>query len=120
MSAGAKGKVGIIGLGIMGGAMAKNMLEAGFTVYGFDVSQEAIDAFKSRGGIVCDSPRAVADKADVVILSLPSVAALDEVTSGQVGLPTAKQLANSSSVDEVVIAGRDRARAERAAREVGR
>ena len=81
---------GVVGLGIMGGAMAKNMLEAGFTVYGFDVSEEARKAFADRGGILCDSPGAVADKADVVILSLPSVAALDEVTSGQSGLPTSK------------------------------
>jgi len=79
---------GVVGLGIMGGAMAKNLLEAGFKVYGFDVSEEAKARFVERGGELCGSPGAVADKADVVILSLPSVAALDEVTSGQSGLPT--------------------------------
>lgn len=80
--------VGVVGLGIMGGAMAKNLLAAGFKVVGFDVSEAARTAFKSRGGELADSPRDVADKVDICILSLPTIAALDEVTSGQVGLPT--------------------------------
>jgi len=83
--------VGVVGLGIMGGAMAKNLLAAGFRVVGFDVSEAAKAVFKERGGELAESPREVADKVDIVLLSLPSVAALDEVTSGQVGLPTSSK-----------------------------
>jgi putative dehydrogenase len=83
--------VGVVGLGIMGGAMAKNLLAAGFRVVGFDVSADAKAAFTARGGELASSPKEVADKVDIVILSLPTIQALDEVTSGQVGLPTSSK-----------------------------
>ena len=34
--------VGVIGLGIMGGPMAKNLVAGGFTVYGFDVAERHV------------------------------------------------------------------------------
>jgi putative dehydrogenase len=83
--------VGVVGLGIMGGAMAKNLLAAGFRVVGFDVAEAAKKAFTDRGGELASSPKDVADKVDIVILSLPSIAVLDEVTSGQNGLPSSSK-----------------------------
>lgn len=78
--------VGVIGLGIMGGAMARNLLAAGFRVVGYDVSERAIAAFATEGGETVANPLEVGNRARIVILSLPGVAALDEVVGGQAGL----------------------------------
>jgi len=78
--------VGLLGLGIMGSAMAPNLIAAGFTVVGFDVSAERQAAFAASGGWVATSPRAVADAADVVISVLPSAQALQDVIHGADGI----------------------------------
>ena len=78
--------VGVIGLGTMGGAMARHLLAAGNQVTGRDVSGPCVDAFVAAGGTAAPSPAELADAADLVILSLPSVAAFDEVVSGPGGL----------------------------------
>ena len=74
-------KIGIIGLGIMGGAIARNLIAAGFTVTGFDVAKSASEALAGMGGIVARSADAAADGAEIVLTSLPSVAALDETAA---------------------------------------
>lgn len=78
--------VGVVGLGVMGSAMGGNLLAAGFSVVGFDVAAERRDAHAAAGGEVVDSPAAVAESADAVVLSLPSVAALEAVVGGAGGL----------------------------------
>lgn len=79
-------KVGMIGLGIMGSAMSANLLKAGFSVVGYDILPELVEALGNKGGIVAASCREVADSSDVVITSLPSVEALQDVVSGEDGL----------------------------------
>ncbi len=81
-----KQKIGMIGLGIMGSAMSPNLLKAGFSVIGYDILPELIQVLVDKGGIGAASCREVADKADVIITSLPSVQALQEVVSGKEGL----------------------------------
>jgi 3-hydroxyisobutyrate dehydrogenase-like beta-hydroxyacid dehydrogenase len=71
--------VGVIGLGIMGGAMAANLLKAGFKVVGYDVVPAARRALKRAGGVPARSGTDVARRAGIVITSLPSVAALGSV-----------------------------------------
>ncbi len=44
-----KGQVGIIGLGIMGGAIAKNLSERGWQVVGFDIEKARCDEAKAAG-----------------------------------------------------------------------
>ncbi|MPZ73633.1 MAG: NAD-binding protein [Nitriliruptorales bacterium] len=78
--------VGVVGLGQMGGAMARHLLTAGFDVVGFDVAATPRAAFGEHGGALVDSPQAVAEAADRVITSLPSVAALDAVVNDPDGL----------------------------------
>jgi 3-hydroxyisobutyrate dehydrogenase-like beta-hydroxyacid dehydrogenase len=73
--------VGIVGLGIMGSAYARNLIEAGFAVVGTDVTQAALDDLKSRGGTLAASAREVAEAADIILLALPSVKALEKVTA---------------------------------------
>jgi len=82
-------KIGVIGLGIMGSAISANLLKAGFTVIGYDVRSECIQTLVGQGGIGATCVQEVAEAADVVITSLPSVVALQEVVSGSDGLLTA-------------------------------
>ena len=61
-------KIGFVGLGSMGLPMAKQLLAAGHTVYGFDVMKPALDAFAAAGGQPVKSPRAAADLVSLLIL----------------------------------------------------
>jgi 3-hydroxyisobutyrate dehydrogenase-like beta-hydroxyacid dehydrogenase len=79
-------RVGVVGLGVMGSAMSGNLMAAGFTVVGFDIDSERMAAHARGGGEVTDSPASVADTVDTVVLSLPSVAALEAVVRGDGGL----------------------------------
>lgn len=86
-------KVGIIGLGIMGIAYARNLRKAGYTVTGFDPAPEANASLEDCGGEALASPRAVAEKADVILIALASIPALREVSA---------QIAEVARKDQVV------------------
>ncbi len=72
-------RVGVIGIGIMGSAMASNLLRAGFDIVGYDLLPAARRAFVRGGGIAARSVADVARRAPIVITSLPSAAALEAV-----------------------------------------
>jgi L-threonate 2-dehydrogenase len=58
-----KQPVGMIGLGIMGTAMSKNLLEAGFRVVGYDIAPPALEAFAERDVLIYGSgPRQAYDR----------------------------------------------------------
>ena len=78
--------IGIVGLGMMGGAMAHHLATAGFDVIGTDVVPAMRERLESSGGRTVDSPAEVVVAADVVFTSLPTVAALETVVSGAGGL----------------------------------
>ena len=81
--------VGMIGLGIMGMPMSANLVQAGFGVVGYGgprSNTEKIAALARLGGQGARSPREVAERSDVVVMVLPSVAALDDVIQGKDGL----------------------------------
>jgi L-threonate 2-dehydrogenase len=69
--------IALIGLGIMGGAIARNLIAAGFSVSGFDIDRTRADAAASTDVSVKGSPAEAAQGADLVLTSLPSTAALD-------------------------------------------
>jgi 3-hydroxyisobutyrate dehydrogenase-like beta-hydroxyacid dehydrogenase len=71
--------VGVIGLGIMGGAISANLLQAGFSVAGVDVDETRVEALVALGGSAAVSPETLAHTASTIILSLPSSAALEAV-----------------------------------------
>lgn len=79
-------KVGIVGLGIMGGAFARNLIKAGWSVAGFDPSAAARERFVDLGGTPAGSAREVANLAECIFLSLPNVAALRHVVAGDQGI----------------------------------
>jgi len=75
----AKSRVGMIGLGIMGSAMAANLVRAGFKVVGYDPVAACRSRHRKAGGIVAESTRDAAGLAGILITSLPSAKALAEV-----------------------------------------
>lgn len=71
-----KGQVGIIGLGIMGGAIAKNLAAAGWQGIGFDIEKKRCDEAKAAGVEIATSAAAVAGKVTNILVSLPKPEAL--------------------------------------------
>jgi 3-hydroxyisobutyrate dehydrogenase-like beta-hydroxyacid dehydrogenase len=78
--------IGVVGIGTIGTAMAANLLAAGFAVVGYDIRPERGEALAELGGTAAASPVEVAAQADIVLLSLPGVEALDDVVRGEHGL----------------------------------
>ena len=72
--------VGIYGLGIMGGTMAETLLDHGYTVCGFDIDAKAKTRFKKYGGQFLSHASDVAARADIVIVSVATSKALEQVT----------------------------------------
>jgi len=88
-----KGVVGVVGLGIMGGAMARNLTKAGWEVVGFDLDAERRSEANDAGVTVVENAAAVAARAPAIIMSLPSAAAAHEV---------ARELAQASEKRTIV------------------
>src|SRR5690348_4211637 len=103
--------VGVIGLGIMGSAMAGALIEAGYRVVGTDVRAPARTGFKRAGGRPLNSSADVADEAEVMIASLPSVAALDAVAAEIATSRKGKRRAIMIETSTLPIADKERARA---------
>jgi len=78
--------VGFVGLGHMGGTMATRLLSAGYEVYGNVRLREHARALEEAGVRWRDTPREVAEAAEVVLTSLPDDAALESAASGPDGL----------------------------------
>lgn len=70
-----KGVVGVVGLGIMGGAMARNLAAAGWDVVGFDLDEARRSEAAAAGCTALESAAAVAGRAPSIIMSLPSASA---------------------------------------------
>jgi 3-hydroxyisobutyrate dehydrogenase-like beta-hydroxyacid dehydrogenase len=79
-------KIGFVGLGHMGGNMAARYLAAGYSVSGEARSREGLEAILDEGLTWCDSPREVAESADIVITSIPNDDALKDVAAGDDGI----------------------------------
>lgn len=77
--------VAFIGLGVMGGAMARNLIEAGFTVAVFDVAEKALAPFRALDCRVAESPRDAASDAEAVMCILPDVSHVESALLGDDG-----------------------------------
>lgn len=83
--------IGFVGVGRMGGPMTKRLLAAGHKVCVYDVSSEATAEVQKDGATVLASPAAVADAADVVLLSLPNPDIVTAVVGGPNGIAEGKR-----------------------------
>ena len=78
--------VGFIGLGIMGGPMAANLVGAGFDVVGYNRSPEPVRRLEERGGRAADSAAAAVEGAEVVVTMLPDSPDVEAVALGDDGV----------------------------------
>jgi 3-hydroxyisobutyrate dehydrogenase/2-hydroxy-3-oxopropionate reductase len=78
--------VAVIGLGAMGGRMARRWLDAGHELYVWNRSSEKADPLVDDGATAADSPAGAAERADVVVTMVADPAALAEVTEGHDGV----------------------------------
>ena len=84
-----KPRVGIIGLGIMGGIMGETLLSQGYDVVGYDIVPACRSRLKRAGGRVASSSALVAQQCDVLIVSLASSKALASVVADLAQAPHA-------------------------------
>ncbi len=78
--------LGYIGLGAMGGRVTKRLLDAGHTVTGYNRTKSKAQWLLNAGMQWADSPRAVAEAADVIFTMVTHTNALHEVVSGSNGI----------------------------------
>ena len=79
-------KIGFVGLGHMGGNMAARFLAAGYPVYGEERHREHAEELVQEGLQWRDTPREVAEAADIVFTSVPDDGVLEVVASGPDGI----------------------------------
>ncbi|MCU0506535.1 MAG: 2-hydroxy-3-oxopropionate reductase [Chloroflexi bacterium] len=77
--------IGLVGLGIMGRPMGRNLLKAGYVLTVHDVDRGAVDELVVEGATAGTSPRQVAEATDVLITMLPDSPQVSEVYTGPDG-----------------------------------
>lgn len=77
--------IGFVGLGTMGGPMARNVLRKGFPVKGFDLDPAAIERHREAGGATAGSPKEAAEGVDVLITMLPDGPDVERAILGEDG-----------------------------------
>ncbi len=78
--------IGFVGVGHMGGNMAARLLDAGYDVYGTARVRDGAQWLLEKGLRWLDTPREIADAADIVLTSLPDDAVVQSVAGGRDGL----------------------------------
>ena len=86
LSARSMSTVGFVGLGNMGGYMAKNLVKAGKDVVVYDVNDASVQDLKSSGAGACSTPSELAARSDVIVTMVPSSPHVQEVFAGSEGL----------------------------------
>jgi 3-hydroxyisobutyrate dehydrogenase-like beta-hydroxyacid dehydrogenase len=84
--------IGFIGLGKMGFPMARRLIEAKHNLVVFDQRKEAVDKLLALGAQAASSPKEIADGAETVLASLPSLQASLEVATGAGGVIEGKKV----------------------------
>lgn len=82
--------IGFIGLGNMGGPIALRLVRAGYPMTVLDLDKEKMKPLIGEGARTASSPRAVAERSQIVITSLQANA-LEEVACGEQGIIKAKK-----------------------------
>lgn len=95
--------LGFLGLGVMGGPMAKNLVQAGYRVTGHDPDPGRMKAFTDAGGIAAASAAGVGEAGEIVFLSLPTGDVVRQVVTGDGGLassmPSGSLIADLSTTE---------------------
>ncbi len=83
-------RIGLVGVGLVGTAIAERLFAKGFNVVGFDVDSAKREHLAQLGGNAVGSPAEVAQQANRIVLSLPDTQIVREVVEGPDGLLQAK------------------------------
>ena len=110
-----KGTVGIVGMGIMGGAFASKLVAAGYRVTGYDRNKKAIAAAKRAGVETVENAAIVAEAAPVILISLPRPDALHATVRDILRADTDHRVIVEMSTFKIA----DKERAEKALRRAG-
>lgn len=78
--------IGFIGVGMMGGPMARRLIEAGHKLVIYDTRNDAVAPLVALGAQLASSPQDVADRVETVMASLPSLAVSERVALGDGGI----------------------------------
>ena len=97
-------KVGFIGLGIMGAPMAGHLIDGGNELFAH--SRSGVPAeLTGKGAIHCNSPREVAEKADIIIVMVPDTPHVEAVLFGEngvaEGISSGKTVVDMSSISPI-------------------
>lgn len=99
-------RVGFIGLGIMGKPMAFNLLRAGYEIVVYNRTRSKMEELIKAGAKAADSPRHVAEAAQVIITMLPDSPDVEEVVLGKSGVAEGTKkgsiLIDMSSISPIV------------------
>ena len=79
-------KIGFIGLGVMGASMASRLIDSGYELYVYNRTESKADGLIAKGAHWCDTPRAVAENAEIVITIVGYPKDVEEVYLGKDGL----------------------------------
>jgi 3-hydroxyisobutyrate dehydrogenase len=79
-------KLGFVGLGVMGGGVARRLLAAGHELHGWNRTPEKAASLVAQGLVLEESPKAVAEQADVIFTMVTNVPALRAVAEGEDGI----------------------------------
>jgi 3-hydroxyisobutyrate dehydrogenase len=82
-------KVGVIGLGAMGGGMARSLRRSGYRVHAADARPDVARTFAGEGGVACVSPADLAQHCEVIISVVVNAAQTEDVLFGQAGCAAA-------------------------------
>ena len=112
--------VGVIGLGIMGGTMAEELLRQGYPVCGHDIDAKARARLKKAGGQVMADNTAVAAHAEVVIVSVATAKALADVSQAIAAAPRKRGRKPQVVVETSTLTLDDKNQSEQLLRRAGR
>ncbi|UCG60082.1 MAG: NAD(P)-dependent oxidoreductase [Phycisphaerales bacterium] len=78
--------IGLVGIGLVGTAIAESLLAAKFGVVGFDIDSDGCKRLDEMGGKALGSAADVAEETDRIVLSLPSTDIVQQVVEGPGGI----------------------------------
>lgn len=79
-------QIGLVGLGVMGKPMAKNILKNGFSLTVFDIKSEPVLELVALGAKAAETPAALAASCDIIITMLPNSPHVESVVCGPNGI----------------------------------
>lgn len=94
------GPIGIIGLGLLGSAIAERLLFHGETLCGYDLNDQQRQTFQSQGGLAVEQPETIFTDCQLVILSLPTSEIVRELVECHTKSMRASQLVVDTTTGE--------------------